>query len=134
MRNVLIIMLLALAAGIACTRWVEFQATDFLWTLLLLCILAYVAYRYSARLLMICCITLILFVGACLGFLHRPGKTPQLDTGARETVLLEGCVVSPPEFSEDRDQFVLELAPKARVRVSLLVRDGELPPDLRYGQ
>ena len=37
-------------------------------------------------------------------------------------------------FSEDRDQFVLELAPKARARVSLTIRDGETPPDLRYGQ
>jgi len=134
MRNVLAGSLLAMACGITLTHWVEFRAADFIWTLPLLCILTYVARRYSPRLRIVCCIALILFVGAGLGFLRRPGKPPELDAGARETVILEGCVVSPAEFSEDRDQFLLELAPKARVRVSVLVRDGELPPHLRYGQ
>src|SRR4029077_15748985 len=40
----------------------------------------------------------------------------------------------PPAFYEGRDQFVLELAPKARARVTLAIRDGEMPPSLHYGQ
>jgi len=43
-------------------------------------------------------------------------------------------VVAPPAFYEGRDQFVLELAPRARAQVNLMVRDGENPPELRYGQ
>jgi competence protein ComEC len=34
----------------------------------------------------------------------------------------------------DRDQFVLELEPGARVRVSLYIPEGKQPPVLRYGQ
>jgi competence protein ComEC len=49
-------------------------------------------------------------------------------------VVLDGCVVSPSAFSENRDQFVLELGPKARAQVGLALRPHEIPPDLRYGQ
>lgn len=66
--------------------------------------------------------------------MHGRGAPPELDAGAREMVAVDGCVVSPPAFSEDRDQFVLELAPGARARVSLMVREGEAMPDLRYGE
>ncbi len=75
-----------------------------------------------------------LFLGAFLAVIHQPGSPPALDAGAHETVVLDGCVVSPSAFSEGRDQFVLELAPNARVRVSIALRDHEIPPDLRYGQ
>jgi competence protein ComEC len=75
-----------------------------------------------------------LFLGALLAVLHHPGPAPEIDASAHETVVLDGCVVVPPVFSEGRDQFVLELAPNARARVSLFLRDGESPPDLRYGQ
>jgi competence protein ComEC len=69
-----------------------------------------------------------------LHFISRPGQTPQIDASSHETVVLNGCVVSPPAFYEGRDQFVVALARKARARVSLTVRDGESPPDLHYGQ
>ena len=67
-------------------------------------------------------------------FISRPGQAPEIDASSRETVVLSGCVVSPPAFYEGRDQFVVELARKARARVSLTVKDGESPPDLHYGQ
>jgi competence protein ComEC len=67
-------------------------------------------------------------------FISRRGQTPQIDASSHETVVLNGCVVSPPAFYEGRDQFVVELARKARARVSLTVREGESPPDLHYGQ
>jgi competence protein ComEC len=66
--------------------------------------------------------------------LYRPGRAPEIDASSHETVVLSGCVVSPPAFYEGRDQFVVELARRARARVSLTVRDGESPPDLHYGQ
>jgi competence protein ComEC len=77
---------------------------------------------------------LFLFCGAFIYVLHRPATPPELDAAAHETVILDGCVVSPSAFSEGRDQFVLQLGPKARARVSLAIRDSEIPPDLRYGQ
>ncbi len=77
---------------------------------------------------------MVLFCGALLQVLHRPPSPPEIDAHAHETVILDGCVVAPSAFSEGRDQFVIELAPKARARVTIMVRDREIPPDLRYGQ
>jgi competence protein ComEC len=130
----LVTPLLALASGILLARFVHFEVFDFLWTLPLLTGLTYFAWRHSTRTLAVCSSLFFLFCGAFLAVLHRPASPPEIDAGARETVLIEGCVVSPSAFSVDRDQFVLELAPKARARVSLAVRAGETPPDLGYGQ
>ena len=49
-------------------------------------------------------------------------------------MILSGCVVEPAVFTDDREHLVLELAPRARVRVSLSLRPGEEPPHLHYGQ
>ncbi len=65
---------------------------------------------------------------------HRPGPPPVIDAAASETVILEGCVVEPSVFSENREQFTMELAPGARGRVALNLREGQTPPRLRYGQ
>jgi len=65
---------------------------------------------------------------------HRPGPPPVIEAGASEAVILEGCVVEPSVFSENREQFTMELAPGARGRVSLNLREGQVPPRLRYGQ
>lgn len=88
----------------------------------------------SARIAYFCCLATVVMSGALLGFLHRPGRPPEIDASSRETVTLSGCVVSPPAFYEDRDQFVMELARGARARVSLTVKNGETPPSLHYGQ
>jgi competence protein ComEC len=133
-KNPLLAPLLALASGILLARFVPFRAIDFLWTLPLLSGLTWLAWKRSRRALPVCSSLVFLFCGALLALLHRPGSPPEIDAGAHETVLLSGCVVSPSAFSEGRDQFVLELAHKARARVSLSLRDREIPPDLRYGQ
>lgn len=65
---------------------------------------------------------------------HRPGPAPVIDAAASEAVILAGCVVEPSVFSENREQFTLELAPGARGRVSLNLREGQIAPRLRYGQ
>jgi competence protein ComEC len=134
LKSPLVAPLLALAAGVAISRFVSFTASDFLWSLPLLAGLSFLAWRFSSRTLSLCATLLLLLLGALLETLHRPGLPPEIDAGAHENVLLDGCVVSPPAFYEGRDQFLLELAPGARARVSLSLRDGEIPPDLRYGQ
>jgi competence protein ComEC len=125
---------LALATGIVISHLAHFQVADFYWTLPLLSGLTYIACRRSSRTLPASLSILLLFCGALLEVLHRPGKPPEIDAGARETVILDGCVVSPSAFSEGRDQFIIELAPQSRARVSITLRDGETRPDLHYGQ
>ncbi len=49
-------------------------------------------------------------------------------------MILEGCVVEPTVFSPNREQFTLELAPNAKVRVSFNLDDDEPPQRLDYGQ
>ncbi len=134
MKDRLVTPLLALACGIALARFIPFQTIDFLWTIPLLIALAFLAYRFCPRMLLVCSMILCLFCGSFLNILHRRSAAPEIKAGAHETVILDGCVVSPSAFSEGRDQFVLELAPKARARVSLVIREGQPPPDLRYGQ
>ena len=72
-------------------------------------------------------------IGMLVQWRHQPGRLPQLDARSGEVVLLEGCVVEPPAMTEGREQFVLELAPSARVRVNYYWKDGEQPLNLRYG-
>lgn len=138
MKNRLVTPLLALATGIGLARFISFRLSDFLWTLPILFGLTCLAWRCSSGTLRVCCSLVFVFCGALLSVLHRPGSAPTIDATARESVLLDGCVVSPPAFSENgsdqRDQFVLELAPKARARVSLALPDGASAPDLQYGQ
>lgn len=49
-------------------------------------------------------------------------------------MIVTGCVVTAPAFSESHDQFLLELAPNARAQVTLSLGEGDVPPQLRYGQ
>lgn len=75
-----------------------------------------------------------LFAGMIVARIQSPGPPPQLDAATGEAVILTGCVTEPPSFSEGKEQFVLDLDTNARVRVTKYLRDGELPPNLRYGQ
>ncbi len=134
MKNPLVAPLVGLSAGIVISRLVSFGLRDILWTLPLLAGLTFLAWRISSRLMWFCGAALMLLCGALLETLRRPGLPPEIDAGAHENVILDGCVVSPPAFYEGRDQFLFELAPDARARVTLSIRDGETPPDLRYGQ
>jgi competence protein ComEC len=133
-KNPLCAPLVALAAGVVIARLVSFTVHDFLWTLPLLAALTFLAWRFSYRTFWLCAPLLLILFGALLGTLHRPGPPPVIDAGAHENVILDGCVISPPAFYESRDQFVIELAPGARARVNLSIKEGEIPPDLRYGQ
>lgn len=96
--------------------------------------LAIVAVRRSRGLSLACCLAALVFAGILVDVAHVPGPAPYIDASSQETVILSGCVVDPPIFYEGRDQFTVELAPKAGARVSLNIREGETPPDLHYGQ
>lgn len=134
MKYPLVLPLAALASGIVLSHFVFFGAREALVTVSLLLGLTLLAWARSRALFWICCSLTLMFCGIWIEVLRRPGRAPEIDAGARETVVVSGCVVEPPAFYEGRDQFVLELALKARARVTLMIRDGEMPPDLHYGQ
>lgn len=134
MRDPLVAPLLALAAGILAAHWVRFETGELLIALPLVVALTLLAVKYSRQIARAGGLVALLFCGILVSELHRPGRTPEIDAGSRETVLLSGCVVAPSAFYAGRDQFTVELAPQARARVTLTVADGAKPPNLRYGQ
>ncbi len=135
MRDPLVPPLAALATGVLAARFVDFELRELAPPLAALMTLALVAFWRNARAAALASALAATFLLGCMvAALHRPGPPPELDAESGETVILEGCVVEPSVLSLDREQFVLELAPRARVRVSLYWKDGEQPPALAYGQ
>lgn len=135
MPDPLLAPLAALAGGLVLARFVAFGAAELLWTIAALAALAvYALWKSTRRAAMLACLVALFFAGALVGVAHRPGPAPELDAAAREVVILSGCVVEPPVFSEDRTQFLLELEAGARAQVSLYLKPGQRPPELRYGQ
>lgn len=126
--------LIAVALGIIVSRGAGLGPVEVLAGIAVCLAITLLIYGRSRLIGYFGCLVTLVWCGAALEWLHRPGRPPEIDASARETVILSGCIVSPPAFYEGRDQFVVELAKKARARVSLTVRDGETPPDLRYGQ
>ncbi|MBM3776127.1 MAG: DUF4131 domain-containing protein, partial [Acidobacteria bacterium] len=60
---------------------------------------------------------------------------PELEPPPPALMTLEGCVVAPSALSEDRARFLLELAPGARVQVTLYAAHAAAGlPRLDYGQ
>ena len=135
MRDPLIPPLAAIATGILASRFVSFGIRELLIVIALFLILGAIALWRRARVLAgVCCLLGLMFGGALTDLAHRPRPRPELDAEGREPVILGGCVVQPPALSGDRERFVLELEPGARVQVTAYAREGEAPPALRYGQ
>lgn len=135
MRDPLLPPLAAVSCGVLASRFVVFGAGELLGAITALAVLAVIGHwKSTRRAAMAACLAALVFAGALAGLAHRPGPPPQLDAGAREVLILSGCVVEPPVFSQEREQFVLELEPGARARASLYLRPGQRPPELRYGQ
>lgn len=135
MREPLIAPLAALAAGIVISRFAGFPASELVAALAALSLLAVYASRCGFRLAAAAAgLVALVFTGTLLTLLHRPGPPPVIDAGPRETVVVKGCVVEPSVFSRDRQRFLVELAPAARARVSVFLREGARPPALHYGQ
>ncbi len=135
MRDPLLPPLAAFAAGVLAGRWISFEIRESLAPLAALLALCLVSlWRRARRLAIACLLSALIFAGILLVTASRAGPPPEIDVVPREVVLLAGCVVTPPVFFEDREQFVLELEPGARARVTLPLKEGEAPPALSYGQ
>jgi competence protein ComEC len=135
LRNPLLPPFFALAGGVAAARFVSFSLSELGLAVAVLAVLAALAFWKSTRRAALAAVLVaFFFAGAFLAVAHRPGAPPEIDVAAREVVILSGCVVNPPVFSADREQFTLELAPQARVRVSLYVKPGERLPYFGYGR
>ncbi len=140
MRDPLVAPLAAIAAGIVLERWVRFEPRELLAGIaafFFLSLLAWRSARPAARLILYaraCCLGAFLLAGVALSQAWRPATRPVLEANPRQAVLLAGCVVMPSTLAEGREQFVLELEPGARARVSVYLREGETAPALRYGE
>ncbi len=135
MREPLIWPLGALTAGILVSRFTGLQAAEVWPGFAALLVVSAVAARWGTRRTLAAGLLLVVVAaGALCEIYHRRLPPPDLFLDSREPVLVRGCVVEPPVLSEDRQQFTLEVAPGARVRVSLYLRAGEAPPLLAYGQ
>jgi len=123
MRDPLLGPVAAIAAGILAARFVPFRAPELMLAIAAFLFLGIVAIVRNARVLAgICCWLGLLAAGALTALAHRPGPAPELDANGREVVILSGCVVEPPALSGDRERFLLELEPHARV--CLIPRQG----------
>src|SRR5690242_1703869 len=123
MRDPLILPLAAVICGILLGRAMGFSRFDAAWPGVLFLFLAALTAGRSRWLRRTCIALTLLFTGLLAETWHRPGPPPEIDAGLRETVLLGGCVVEPSAFSNDREQFTLELDQGARARVSLALED-----------
>src|SRR5579863_3449454 len=132
MPDPLVLPLAAVVAGIVLGHWLPFSTRESAWPIAAFLILAIFA---RARLRYVCILLALVFAGTLDLALHRPAPSPEIDAGFRETVLLGGCVVEPTVFSPGREQFTLELAWKARARVSIPLEDDAASlQKLAYGQ
>lgn len=135
LREPLLVPLAALAAGIAAGRWLDMPAYPAAYATALLVCLAAAARRYvTARAACGAFFAAIATGGMWVEAIHRPGPPPTIDFEPGETLVLSGCVVEPTALSPDREQFVVELASRARVRVNWYVKEGEQAPGLHYGE
>jgi len=130
MREPLLLPLAAIAAGILLGKFLEFSVFAAAWPVAAFSVLGAAGMwgEASRWLRWVAALLALGFAGILAGAWHRPGPAPQIDAGARETVILSGCVVEPSVFSVDREQFTLELEPGARARVTLPIDAGDAEP------
>ena len=132
MRDPLIPIVLAIATGILASHYLSFSRNESLLALIPLTLFALIAsspwLKKTAGLLA------VFFLGTLTESQHRPPPNPTIDATSKEIMILEGCVVDPTVFSQDREQFTLELAPNAKARISFNLDDETPPQRLDYGQ
>jgi competence protein ComEC len=135
MREPLLPPLAAIATGILVSRCAPFEPREVCIVIVGFALLGGIAlWRRARELAGVCCLLGLAFGGALVDLAHRPGARPELDAEGRDPVILSGCVVQPPALAGDRERFVVELDPGARVQVTAYAREGQAPPALRYGQ
>jgi len=134
-REPLLLPVLALAGGILIAHFIYFRLTDLASAgAILACVVTLAFFVPAARRMRAAAVCMAMLVGGmATQIVHRQERTPRLNTGDGETVLLDGCVTNPPVFSPDRAQFTVELAPKAAARISVVVKPDESLRPLSYG-
>ncbi len=133
----MLVPFVCLAAGILAAQFV-FSNKNVLTIALLLtgsailaCCLAFCRQLPRVR-LAILAVSLAL-VGLGTQLLHRRGPAPRLNADDGDVVLLSGCVVNPPVFSPQREQFTLKLGRTSAARLTVnLKTDAGVALD--YGQ
>lgn len=135
-REPLLLPVIALASGILAAHFFYFGLADLAPAACGLAVAVALAFASPhgrrMRLPVVC--TGIALCGIAAQVVHRQERTPRLNAGDGETVLLEGCVTTPSVFSPQREQFTLALAPKAAARISVLVKPGEQWRSVGYGE
>lgn len=127
--------MLAFAAGIFVSQYAELSLWESMAGCACAAALAVAAWRMKARRgNFVALLTAAAFAGAATQVFNLPGPAPRIESEDGELLMLEGCVVEPPVFSPDRGQFVLELEPGARVRVTVPLQEGDRGLDFGYGQ
>jgi competence protein ComEC len=134
-REPLLLPLAGLATGILVAHFVFFGLADLaapaFFAAFALLLAFTVARAHRLRLTAACAAFFV--AGLAAQVVHRQGRSPHLNAEDTETVLLSGCVINPPVFSPGREQFTLQLAPKAAARISVVLKGAQKLP-LEYGQ
>jgi competence protein ComEC len=68
------------------------------------------------------CLGALMFAGMAIVAARPPHAPPQLSVNDNVPAIFAGCVVDPALVAADRERFTVELAPRARVQVSLSAR------------
>lgn len=127
--------LLACIGGISFTRLLGFNAWPALGFACVSLLLFLVARRKAApwgRLLAGNAVVFWMAV-ASAAWQGRP-EVPALEASPHEVVALSGCIDSLPQQEADRLHFLFAPVSEARVRVSVYLKAGEMPPNFAYGQ
>jgi competence protein ComEC len=134
-REPLLLPVASLAAGILLAHFVYFQLLDLAVPVALaLPMMALTLFeKRCRRLRTILCSVCFALAGIATQAIHRPGNTPKMNAQDGEVMLLDGCVTNPPVFSPGREQFTLNLAPKAAARMTLNFKNDDTLR-LHYGQ
>ena len=133
MKDPLLGPVVALAAGIGLSHLIWFDLRQTVVAGGAMAVLAILS-RRSRPVRLAAILLALVFAGIATDVIHRPGPPPVIDAASDETLVLDGCVVEPSVFYQDRDQFTLQLAPHTDARVTLNLREGETAPVLSYGQ
>src|SRR5258706_8263841 len=105
MRDPLLAPMAALGLGILLCRFVRFDASELAYILATFAVLTAFAALYSTkRIALLCAVTGIVFLGVATAERHRLGPAPQLNAENGESLILAGCIVEPPAFTENREQ------------------------------
>ncbi len=135
MREPLLLPVAALASGIFIAHFFYFTFLDLGIPTAIGAIALALAFAIPAgrRMRLATGCTAMLLAGIATQIVHRQGRAPRLSAEDTETVLLDGCVTNPAVFSPGREQFTLQLAPKASARLSVTLKPGQ-KLGLAYGQ